>query len=227
MRIRKRKSSSGRPPNADEYVRSFARQVHELIALGVARLAPRKLAGEDEEAITGYLVREIRGAVEDGAAPAWAWRYTVHDDPPVNLPSSPARPAPPSGRRRPRIDLVIEQCARGAHARFGFEAKRLRDRDSVAAYVGADGLGALTSGYYGDAHRGLGMLGYVQVDKTVDWIQRVEARLHGERKSHGIAASGPPWSPGGVSGALRLSLVSEHTRATVKTRVYHTFLRCC
>lgn len=219
---------SGTPPNADEYLRSFARQVHELLALGFARLQPRKLATQDEETITGQLVQQIRFVVADPNGPTWAWRYAIHDDPPVNVPRSGPKTKLATGRRRPRIDLVLEQCARGRpHPCFALEAKRLRDSGGASDYLGEDGLGALAAGYYGDAHQGLGMVGYVQVDDCEIWIERIEARLSTDRQTHGLAKTGRPWSPAANTGALRTTLISDHNGAGATTRVYHTLLKCC
>lgn len=231
MSIGSRRPAAGSPPpNANAFLVSFTREAHELLLLGFARLAPalgpKRLAHMHEPEITGELVEAIRSVADEAhGATKWAWRYTAHDDPPVTTRTGAA--AKRRGKRRPRIDIVLEQCVQGRpHPRFGWEAKRLRDGESVGDYLGSEGLGALVSGYYGSSHVGLGMLGYVQREVPEAWRRLIQSRLAANPRRHRLANAASPWTPLARSGALRTTLVSEHVRRGGRLRVYHTFLQC-
>ena len=93
----------------------FVSRCHELLAAGYARLDRSVLQHEEEPAITGFLVRELRNFVESPEAPAWAARFAVLDDPPLNHLAT-------AGKSRPRVDLEFEITQRGPRPRFQFEA---------------------------------------------------------------------------------------------------------
>jgi len=201
------------------YARSFVVRVHALLADAYARLESSSLALLQEPDITGRLVEKMREVIEDPKGPAWAGRFSVHDDKPV---SGGAR----YGKNRPRIDIEVERTMRGAHPRFQFEAKRLHRSDSVAEYVGSEGLGAFLDGTYGSGHETVGMLAYVQADTPMDWVVKIEGKLKGERASHGLAKRGPVWESVSFHAELT-SRRSTHTICEGAVVVIHTFLGCC
>jgi hypothetical protein len=123
------------------YELAFVRRCHQLLASGYTELRPAALQNEEEPAITGELVRTMKFVQERGDAPRWMIYLHIADDPPVN---SPGR----LGKHRRRVDIEFEKPQRGRHPRFQCEAKRLFQTDSLAKYLGIDGLGRFLVGDY-------------------------------------------------------------------------------
>jgi len=164
----------------------------------------------------------MREAIEGSKRLPWASRYTVHDDRPIST-------ATTEGRDRARIDIEIERTMPGRHPRFQFEAKRLYRSDSVAEYVGNEGLGAFLDNTYSSSSSAAGMLGYVQNSAEKTWAGKIEAKLDVDRAQHEIAiGAASVWELvslfGGAAGAL--SYHSTHARSPMSIDVFHTFLRC-
>src|ERR1700733_7829409 len=107
----------GHPKYTAIYRRNFVKQVHSLVAMGYARLNPTHFKKAQEPAITGELIRFIRETIDDRTSPPWVGRYSIHDDPPVNVRGL-------KGKNRPKVDIEIEKTGRGTHPRFQFEAKK-------------------------------------------------------------------------------------------------------
>lgn len=173
----------------------------------------------EEPSITGIIVGRMQAFLEDPAAPRWAARLAVRDDPPVNVGKL-------LGKNRPRIDIEVESVAPGPRPKFHFEAKRLNRSQSAAAYVGKDGLGSFVEERYAKGHPAAGMLGYVQTDTVEKWATRVEARLDAARGSCGLPATGAVWKPFKAADHSLPSFSSVHKRKTGPITVFHTFVTC-
>ena len=91
---------------------------HELIAMGYQVLLAEDFANKQEPEITGELVLAMREILERSSSPVWAEYYTIHDDPPLNVPGK-------RGKKRPRVDIAFERVIRGLRPCLRFEAKRL------------------------------------------------------------------------------------------------------
>src|SRR5262245_13148214 len=137
----------GESANKPIYRKGFLKEVHALIALGYARLDRDKVRDAQEPAVTGELVRTIRKLIDGRDSPRWASRYSVHDNPPVNVQEL-------QGKKRPLVDIEMERTGTGPHPRFQLEAKRfpVAKRDAVGEYVGEDGLGCFLTGRYAATH---------------------------------------------------------------------------
>lgn len=205
--------------NREVYRRSFVTNVHRLLAAGYARLDPKSLQNKEEMAITGLLVHAMRDAIEGKERLSWAARYTIHDDPPVQAGQL-------EGKRRPRVDIEVESTHVVPHPRFQFEAKPLYRSDSVAAYVGTDGLGCFLSGRYASGHDDAGMLGYVQRGAAGEWIERIHAKLNVDRAEFKLAANGVCWRVRPTITGLKFSFQSTHARPGKPIDIHHTFLIC-
>jgi hypothetical protein len=190
-----------------------------LLAAGYARLNRSILQNQEEPAITGFLVQEIRSFLESMEAPAWAARFTVHDDPPINHPGT-------AGTSRSRVDLEIERAQHGPRPRFQFEAKRLYNKDSVSEYLGEGGLGCFLSGRYAAGHDDAGMLGYVQAQTARDWVAKIQKRMEGKRRNLLLDEQEDIWQTR-ADPSFECSYSSLHNRPGKPIRIHHTFLACC
>jgi hypothetical protein len=178
-------------------------------------------AAEQEPAVTGELVREMRAYLESGAtAPNWASYYTIHDDPPRIVGGK-------LGIARPRVDIEFERVVSGPRPRLQFEAKRLDTPTghTVSGYLGKDGLGCFTSGRYPMTHHEAGMLGYVQSETEEIWADRIEHALLKEKAKY--MAMDPPFSHQRVLSLLRYTYLSHHrrNRGAGPFVVHHVLLR--
>jgi len=219
MTIRKRGSqTSGTVPNKTLYQSSFIRQVHQILAAGYARLQVRDLRLKEETEITGLLVRELRGVVEDRRVSGPLWRYEIHEDPPLNVFAR-------EGKRRPRVDIEIHCVQRGPRPTFSFEAKRLNRTSGVAEYLGPNGLGRFLSGQYAADQTDAGMLGYVQTNTTAHWAAQVEIALRAKPATFQADAK-CIWKKRDAPKELDESYRSSHVRKGEDLTIHHTFIRC-
>ena len=200
------------------YELAFIRRCHQLLASGYTELQPAALQDEEEPAITGELVRAMKSIQERGGAPRWMIYLHIADDPPVNTPGR-------LGKRRRRVDIEFEKPQRGRRPRFQCEAKRLCQSDSIAKYLGTDGLGRFLVGDYSRKEDVAGMLGYVQTRKGLGWSSDLHATLNERRAQYEITSSEP---------LVRVYLAaepiatwrSEHRRTAVgrPIAIYHSLL---
>jgi hypothetical protein len=206
---------------APAYLATALVRIHELIALGFRRIKSRDLRETQEEGITALLIAAIRDLLDSNDAPHWGRHFSVHEELPVTSESL-------LGRTRPRVDIVMELVTHRPRPRIPFEAKRLYRGDSVAEYVGPDGLGRLILATYPAPVGACGMIGYVQNGTNVEWIERIEAKLCLVRREVGIVGVETPVM---VSTPLCVGLPDTrrtiHTNARGELRVFHNFLNTC
>lgn len=208
-------------PIAPDYLERFIIDAHVIVAEGYVRLDPATLASKEEPDISGLIVRNSRGWLDDPRSPKWTRRYFVTEEKFEDESTF-------EGMRRPRVDIHIESNVRLPRPRFVFEAKRLYRSDSVAEYVGKEGLGALCNGSYAGSAGAAGMLGYVQHGNVDDSAGKVRRKLDRERVLHGIAADGVVWTELSIDARLGTTRRSRHARAgRGGIDIYHSFLKCC
>jgi len=153
------------------YREAFVRRCHTLIARGYGRLKAASLRTAQETVITGELVREIRNVLQEQNAPGWMAHFYVADDPPQNASGR-------LGKSRRRVDIEFERGGRrGVRPRLHFEAKRLCNASSVSAYLSEDGLRLFVAGECAAAQDVGGMLGYVQLDTSAQWVEGIRDGL--------------------------------------------------
>jgi hypothetical protein len=214
------RKTHGRPGKSQIYRQGFVNLVHHLLAAGYLRLERTLLRDQEEPAITGFLVREIRKYIESPEAPKWAHSFAVHDDPPIDFPGT-------AGKLRPRVDIEMERIQPGPRPRFQFEAKRLYTGTSVSEYLGKNGLRNFLSGRYAAEHEDAGMLGYVQTQPVHDWVARIEKRMEDNHKELLLDdVTGGAWQRRTDPG-LESSFSSLHRRPGKSILIHHTFLTCC
>jgi hypothetical protein len=209
-------------PVAPEYLERFIVDAHIIVAEGYTRLDPAALASKEEPDISGLIVRNSRGWLDNPESPEWTRSYFITEE---KFEDESAL----EGMRRPRIDVHVESNVRRPRPRFVFEAKRLYRSDSVAEYVGEKGLGALCDGTYAGSACAAGMLGYVQHGTVDDSTSRVGKKLALGRAVYGLPTEGVVWTEIEMDARLGTSRLSRHTRfgGTTTIDVYHSFLRCC
>ena len=200
------------------YERSFVRRCHQLLASGYRELQPAALQHQEEPAITGELVRAMKSVQQRRDAPRWTIYLHIADDPPVN---SPGR----LGKRRRRVDIEFERPQRGRRPRFQCEAKRLHQTDSIANYLGADGLGRFLVGDYSRDDDAAGMLGYVQTRGSMEWSSELRAALDEGRVEYEIVSS-EPFVQVNLDAMPIATWRSEHRRTAIGRPIviYHSLL---
>jgi hypothetical protein len=210
-------------PDTREYRRQFRRHVFCLLALGYDRFPdPASHERSEEPDITGELVRLIRDVTYDRSSPRWAWRFTVHDDFPINAPGR-------LGKRRGRIDIVLESVCPGNHPHYAFEAKRLSaGKCGMGEYLGEEGLGAFIAGEYVPDSTEAGMVAYVQSHTIARWAAEAKRGFKNDGPAMQVSPGGQWSSPKEFAG-LNRCFRSKHRRPTIGRgiTIYHLFLVFC
>jgi len=201
------------------YATQLRTHAHELIALGYQRMNASSFAFWEEPAITGELIRFMSEILESYDAPEWAERYTIRDDPPMNVDGR-------FGKSRPRVDIEFERIIRGPRPRLRFEAKRLGKTSghTVAIYLGELGMGCFLSGKYPLTHGEAGMLGYVQSGDEKDWSDRIKRALANNGQQYSVAQPFYHWQQ---ICSLEHTYISHHynqSRSGV-IAIHHVLLR--
>lgn len=212
-------SSLGSPAgNTPEFRQAFIRKCHRLVGLAYQTLDAPSFHGAEETEITGELVHAMEELLEKPSAPRWMHQMDVLDDPPQNTPGR-------RGRRRRRVDIEIRRVQAGPRPRFRFEAKRLNSKQSIAAYLGRDGLMLYVTGEYAREQDEAGMLGYIQTETPAEWAGRIGGQLHGSATSYSVCMAGE-WVSSPLVEELGHTFRSGHDRSAVgrSIAVYHTLL---
>ena len=219
MAIRRHLPPPTLPHDNADFRRRFRRDVFRILKGGYDRLNHSRYQAEEEPAITGELACAARTFIEGPGAPAWAARYSVHDDPPVSA-------AGKRGKRRPRLDIQIERTGPGPHPRFGFEAKRLcKGHSGVAAYVGVKGLGALLDGTYCSEDDEAGMLGYVQSESEQDWADKLSSHFNKNASTRHICHGGEWREKVAITGLPKCFHTRHHRKHLMREiTIYHLLL---
>jgi len=203
-----------------EFQNRFVRDAHILVAEGYSRLAPETLAKKSEEAISGAIVQHAEDWLAEPSTPVWTQHYFIK-------PEVPERLSPHEGKRRPRIDIYVESSALRPRPRFAFEAKRLYRRDSIASYVGTDGLGAFLDGTYVPDVLAAAMVAFVQNPQFAACVDQVRDKVDEDRARYGVARWGSIWTSEMLDARLGPTWITRHTRHLgTRIDIYHSFLRC-
>ncbi|MCY2928721.1 MAG: hypothetical protein NTV86_04350 [Planctomycetota bacterium] len=177
-------------------------------------------ATEDEETITGELVKEMDAVLENPASPDWTRYYSVHEEARINTGTR-------RGKRRQRLDIRIDCLNACPRRRFPFEAKRLGPKHDVKVYLGPEGLGAFVSGEYGCDQKDGGMLGYVQSETPNVWSEKIRKALAVQTTANMVRLAGPWRRHNDESGLQHLYRTSHSRPASVGSpiRLFHTLLQ--
>jgi hypothetical protein len=214
------KSNINQSDDSVDYEVGFNRDALFLIIAGHKRLTENAAdySNEEEPNITGELVHYTREYIEAPDACEWAYQYAVHDDPPENN-------AIRMGKRRKKVDIIVERTQKGRHPRMRFEAKRLkRPGFYVGKYVGKEGLGEFIAGNYAAVDDTAGMLGYIQSDDCDYWARKISDDMRKKKKEVGLIKSGQ-WQKAHLDN-IDQCYQTRHNRPTIKREllVYHLLL---
>jgi len=203
---------------------SFREHAHLLVHWGYEGARhriqhPENTKDKEETSITGFLKKAINDRLYAFEQADWCKYYSVHEESPVETEGR-------SGKRRPRVDLIIES-AFGGRCQYIFEAKPLKkSKHPVSGYTGSDGMGCFISGKYASRYDEAGMLGYVQSDCLAEWKDKVKRKICQDAEKLSLTGSQRDEQ---VIDAFPLEWVSEHNRNSVtrSIAIYHILLDCC
>jgi hypothetical protein len=218
LRGRSHYQLSGVSANGKAYADVFVRRVHTLLALGYAMLTPADFVRAEEEHITGELVDAIEDVLNDSGTPAWADRYSVHEEPRE-------RHKTRKGKGRKRLDIRLDSSEVKPRARLRFEAKRLGPNHGASAYLGGEGMQRFLDGRYARNDPIAGMLGYVQVGSPGDWALKIEQAVGKDATKLGLRRSSP-WRAERLADGLQFTYCSGHDRPAIghPIEIFHTLL---
>ena len=205
---------------AIEFQERFVRDAHILVAEGYSRLAPETLANKSEEAISGAIVRHAEDWLAEPSTPTWTQSYFIK-------PEIHERLSTHEAKKRPRIDIYVESSAARPRPRFAFEAKRLYRGDSIAVYVGPEGLGAFLDGTYVPDAPVAAMLAFVQKPLRRPCADLIRDKFDEDRALYGLVRWGAIWTIATLDARLGGTWISRHVRnSAAPIDIYHSFLRC-
>lgn len=201
----------------EAYSDSFRTHAFQLLAWGYADARARITALSDETEVTGFIAEAIDDRIDDPRVDEVYMSFVVKDDPPI-------RAEDRTGRRRRRVDLILESTEVRPHPRYLFEGKRLGNGNPIGRYVGVDGLDLYIQGTYAEKYAEAAMVGYVQSHDAAYWYTRLEQAF--ARNQQGLAVLGP-LTPSTIIQDLPHCWSSNHGRPQGNPiRMTHVFLDC-
>lgn len=201
----------------DEYWSAYRQHVHTLLVWGYTDSRPRVQAKHDEPAITGFIAEAIQNRLDAIDSPSWCDQIGIKDDPPIPGGGR-------TGRKRWRPDLIFESVERRPRPKYHFEAKRLRNQQSINDYLGKDGLGCFLSGRYAHESDEAGMLGYIQCDNISTWVERLQLAIDQDFQDKNEFLLLSPQRNIQVVNAFPKEWMSKHDRHTGRNIVIHHLL---
>ncbi len=204
------------------YDQSFREDAHQLLAWGYQDARQRIAPDREETEITGFIVEAIQERLHSPEIDERFDRYAMMEDNPVPGENR-------TGKRRMRIDIIIESSFRPRHKtrpRYIFEAKRLRKPSHpVGQYVGQEGLIRFIQGRYAPDCPEVAMLGYVQTDTADRWIDELNKRFENDSADQLLLTE--KLSQVSIHPDLADEWSSCHDRANgTPLIVFHLFLDC-
>jgi hypothetical protein len=211
----------------DEYLATLREDAHLLLAWAYADARSMLPTARDEYDITGFLAEAMDRCINNPLTPERFSLYSVHNERPIS-------PRSELGKDRPKLDIQIERCGARPKRYYTFEAKRLRDDEratasnSLAKYLGDDGVGRFVAERYVRDSIEAAMLGCIQGHSPEFWLKLLEKAFAEDAASeHGRLNV--------VEGFKRCSIVVElpdegstiHRRASGSLiRLLHILISC-
>ena len=166
----------------DDYLSVLREDAHLLLAWGYADVRSEIPSARDEYDITGLLADAMEARINDPKTPERFSLYSVHNERPISVGGE-------RGKGRPKLDIEIERCGIRPRQSYTFEAKRLRDdakaspSDSVAHYLGDDGVCRFVTGRYAPEALESVMLGLIQAHTAEFWFARMQQAFEDDSAS--------------------------------------------
>ena len=205
----------------DEYWSAYRQHIHTLLAWGYTDSRPKIQAKHDEPAITGFIAEAIQNRLDAIDSPSWCDQIGIKDDPPIPGGGR-------TGRKRWRPDLIFESKERRPRPKYYFEAKRLRNQQSIKDYLGEDGLQCFLTGRYAQESDEAGMLGYVQCDNISTWVERLQLAIDQDCHDKNELLLLSPQCDIQVVDAFPQEWMSKHDRHIGKSiLIHHLLLNYC
>lgn len=204
------------------YEQLFREDAHQLVAWGYQDARHLIAPDREETEITGFIVEAIQARLSSPETDERFDRYSLKEDNPVPGEGR-------TGKRRMRIDIIIESSSRPRHKPrpwYTFEAKRLcHPSHPISNYTGEEGLLRFIRGRYAVAYPEVAMLGYVQTDTVNHWVAELTERFENDAANQlAIVAR---LSRVTIHSDLPDEWSSRHTRITgTPLTVFHLFLDC-
>jgi len=202
-----------------QYDLAFREDAHQLLAWGHLDSCRLITPQQEETEITGFIVEAIQSRLDSFTTPARFEKYCVKEDNPV---SGEGR----TGKKRRRIDIIIEATRPRPRPRYVFEAKRLcRPSNTIGKYVGSEGMMRFISGRYAAECPEVAMIGYVQTDTAEYWFAELENHFSKD-SAEGLYITAK-LTQVSVTADLKDAWVSRHTRKSGnQLAIFHVLLNC-
>lgn len=156
-------------PNWDDYLAALREDAHLLLAWGYSDTRREPPNARDEYDITDLLADAMEQRINDPLTPERFTLYAVYNERPVS-------PAGQRGKERPKLDIQIQRTGVRPKPYYTIEAKRLRDdnkstaSDSLAHYLGDEGIRRFVAGVYDPEAAEAAMLGCIQAHDADIWL---------------------------------------------------------
>lgn len=202
------------------YNGSFRAGVHELLVWGYQDVRHKIGPSSEEEEITGHIVEAIKDRLDDPATPSgYTLFYGIDDE-------SHVRHSSRTGRRRQKLDIVIQCNLILPRPEFIFEAKLLRKNAfPISRYTGSGGMLCFIRGEYAAKYDAAAMIGYVQSDDPSRWYEELERSFSEDATGDLRVVS--PLRKVSVHPALTDEWMSQHSRhENTNIVLFHIFLVC-
>ena len=195
---------------------NFRRDVFQLIAWGYQIVVQEIRQKHLEEDITGLIRKGIKEKLDEDLPPRFQCYFAGNEDPVDDDDDGSL------GKKRPRVDILIESGRSRPRKRYRLEAKRCARRTNTISWY-AEGITAfLTRLYARDSPEG-GLLGLMQSDDTKYWKEELSTKL----KNDVSLSCQSPLADVDLTPDLAEMTVSVHQRNDGSPiDLYHAFLDC-
>ena len=200
---------------------NIRRDVFQLVAWGYQRKEKEIRQRSLEEDITGLIrkgINEILDELDDDLLPRFRL-YFAHNEDPVDDHGI-------FGKKRPRVDVLIECSGSRPRKRYRLEAKRCARKKYNSKYNidwYAQGISAFLNGLYAKDSPEGGLLGLMQSDDAKYWKKALSTKL----KNDVLLSCQSPLSDVDPTPDLPDMTVSVHQRGEGSAiALYHVFLDC-
>lgn len=207
----------------ENYWTKFREHAHEIIAIGYQRALPKIKQSTEEEEISGFICGEIETYFSLYNCPTWLTSFSVHNESPIHNSKS-------KGKRRKKIDILVEWTRKQRRPRYLFEAKclnRKKAHQNGRNYLGSEGIRRFFNGEYFDyssRYPEVAMIGFVLSDSPGWWRDKLKMDMN--LLQNELAIKGVPIDVKIVS-TIPIEWQTLHDRRGDDFNVFHVLLECC